>query len=96
MSTPQTHLTGQVVIVGYGKVGARIAQALDERRIAYVVVEQNREIVEKLREDGVAAVSGDAVEPIVLVQAHIARAGMLVVTLPDVFDVRQIVESRAR
>ena len=49
-------------------------------------------LVEKLREDGVAAVSGDAIEPIVLVQAHIARAGMLVVTLPDVFDVRQIVE----
>ena len=92
MSTPQTHLTGQVVIVGYGKVGTRIAHALDERGIAYVVVEQNRELVEKLREDGVAAVSGDAIEPIVLVQAHIARAGMLVVTLPDVFDVRQIVE----
>ncbi|NTX30147.1 cation:proton antiporter [Burkholderia pyrrocinia] len=92
MSTPQTHLTGQVVIVGYGKVGTRIAHALDEREIAYVVVEQNRELVEKLRADGVAAVSGDAIEPIVLVQAHIARAGMLVVTLPDVFDVRQIVE----
>jgi monovalent cation:H+ antiporter-2, CPA2 family len=92
MSTPQTHLTGQVVIIGYGRVGTRIAQALGERGIAYVVVEQNRELVEKLREDGVAAVSGDAIEPIVLVQAHIARAGMLVVTLPDVFDVRQIVE----
>ncbi|MBU9547978.1 cation:proton antiporter [Burkholderia multivorans] len=92
MSTPQTHLTGQVVIVGYGKVGTRIARALDEHGIAYVVVEQNREIVEKLRAGGVAAVSGDAIEPIVLVQAHIARAGMLVVTLPDVFDVRQIVE----
>ncbi|WLE62318.1 cation:proton antiporter [Burkholderia plantarii] len=92
MSTPQTHLTGQVVIVGYGRVGARIAQALDERGIACVVVEQNRETVEKLRADGVAAVSGDAIEPVVLVQAHIARAGMLVVTLPDTFDVRQIVE----
>ncbi|MBU9610365.1 cation:proton antiporter [Burkholderia multivorans] len=92
MSTPQTHLTGQVVIVGYGKVGTRIARALDEHGIAYVIVEQNREIVEKLRAGGVAAVSGDAIEPIVLVQAHIARAGMLVVTLPDVFDVRQIVE----
>lgn len=92
MSTPQTHLTGQVVIVGYGRVGTRIAQALDARGIAYVVVEQNRETVEKLRVDGVAAVSGDAIEPIVLVQAHIARAGMLVVTLPDVFDVRQIVD----
>ncbi|AGK51757.1 inner membrane protein ybaL [Burkholderia thailandensis MSMB121] len=92
MSTPQTHLTGQVVIVGYGRVGTRIAHALDARGIAYVVVEQNRETVEKLRADGVAAVSGDAIEPIVLVQAHIARAGMLVVTLPDVFDVRQIVD----
>lgn len=92
MSTPQTHLTGQVVIVGYGRVGTRIAVALDERRIPYVVVEQNRETVEKLRENGVAAVSGDAIEPIVLMQAHIARAGMLVVTLPDTFDVRQIVE----
>lgn len=92
MSTPQTHLTGQVVIVGYGRVGTRIAQALDERGIAFVVVEQNRETVERLREREVAAVSGDAIEPIVLVQAHIARAGMLVVTLPDVFDVRQIVE----
>ncbi|SMG00791.1 cation:proton antiporter domain-containing protein [Burkholderia singularis] len=92
MSTPQAHLTGQVVIVGYGRVGMRIAQALDSRGIAYVVVEQNREIVEKLRNDGVAAVSGDAIEPVVLVQAHVARAAMLVVTLPDVFDVRQIVE----
>ncbi|MDN7673377.1 cation:proton antiporter [Burkholderia oklahomensis] len=92
MSTPQTHLTGQVVIVGYGRVGTRIAQALDARGIAYVVVEQNRETVEKLRAEGVAAVSGDAIEPIALVQAHIARAGMLVVTLPDVFDVRQIVD----
>ncbi|MBS2130696.1 cation:proton antiporter [Burkholderia thailandensis] len=92
MSTPQAHLTGQVVIVGYGRVGTRIAHALDARGIAYVVVEQNRETVEKLRADGVAAVSGDAIEPIVLVQAHVARAGMVVVTLPDVFDVRQIVE----
>ncbi|MCQ0032923.1 sodium:proton antiporter [Burkholderia glumae] len=92
MSTPQTHLTGQVVIVGYGRVGARIVQALDERGIACVVVEQNRETVEKLRAEGAAAVSGDAIEPVVLVQAHIARAGMLVVTLPDAFDVRQIVE----
>ncbi|ACR31832.1 cation:proton antiporter [Burkholderia glumae] len=92
MSTPQTHLTGQVVIVGYGRVGARIVQALDERGIACVVVEQNRETVEKLRAEGAAAVSGDAIEPVVLVQAHIARAGMLVVTLPDTFDVRQIVE----
>ncbi|MET5116643.1 NAD-binding protein, partial [Burkholderia pseudomallei] len=62
-STQQAHLRGQVVIVGFGRVGTRIAHALDARGIAYVVVEQNRETVVKLRADGVAAVSGDAVEP---------------------------------
>jgi CPA2 family monovalent cation:H+ antiporter-2 len=36
-------------------------------------------------------VSGDAVEPTVLVQAHIARARWLIVAIPDTFSVRQMV-----
>ena len=42
-------LTGQVVLVGYGRVGRRIAEALAERRIPYVVAEMSRETVETLR-----------------------------------------------
>lgn len=93
MTVPQAHLTGQVVIVGYGRVGRRVARALAGRRIPYVVAEQHRDIVEKLRAEQVPAVCGDASEPMVLVQAHVARAGMLVVTLPDTFDVRKIVDT---
>ena len=63
-----------------------------EHGIAYVVAEQNREIVEKLRARNIAAVSGDASDPAVLIQAHIARAGMLVIATPDTFDVRRMVE----
>ncbi|KAG0184492.1 hypothetical protein DFQ28_011043 [Apophysomyces sp. BC1034] len=92
MTVPQAHLTGQVVIVGYGRVGRRVARALAEHRIPYVVAEQHRDIVEKLRTGHVPAVCGDASDPMVLVQAHVARAGMLVVTLPDTFDVRKIVD----
>ena len=57
-----THLTGHVVLVGYGRVGKRIGQALARAGVKYVVAEQNREIVEKLRERGLPAVSGDASE----------------------------------
>jgi len=85
-------LSGQVVLVGYGRVGRRIAQALDARRIPYVVAEQNRELVEQLRERNIPAVSGDATEPGVLVQAHIAQAGMLVIATPDTFSIRKMVE----
>jgi CPA2 family monovalent cation:H+ antiporter-2 len=93
MTTERRFLEGQVVLVGYGRVGQRIARSLGERGIAFVVAEQNRERVEDLRKAGIAAVSGDASEPAVLIQAHIAQAAMLVVATPDPVGVRRMVET---
>ena len=56
-----------------------------------MVAEQNRDIVERLRAQGIPAVFGDAADPAVLIQAHIARAGMLVIATPDTLDVRQMI-----
>ena len=86
-------LTGHVVLVGYGRVGSRIAEALGARGIRLVVAEQNRELVERLRERNIPAVSGDATEPAVLIQAHVARASLLVVATPNTFQVRKMVET---
>ena len=88
-----TRLTGQVVLVGYGRVGRRVGAALTQNGISFVVAEENREIVEKLRETGIAAVSGDASEPAVLIQAHVARARMLVITATDTVKVRRMIET---
>jgi monovalent cation:H+ antiporter-2, CPA2 family len=93
MSTERKYLEGQVVLVGYGRVGKRIAKALQENDIPFVVAEENREIVEKLRKQGIPAVSGNASEPSVLIQAHIANASMLVVATPDTIDVRNMVNT---
>lgn len=92
MSVEPHFLSGQVVLVGYGRVGRRIAAALEQQHIPYVVAEQHRAVVGKLREQGVAAISGDAADPAVLIQAHIAQAGMLVVATPDTLDVRKVVD----
>lgn len=93
MSTERKYLEGQVVLVGYGQIGKRISHALEEHGIPYVVAEQNRELVETLRKNGIAAVSGNAADPAVLIQAHIANASMLVVASPDLFDMRQMVDT---
>jgi CPA2 family monovalent cation:H+ antiporter-2 len=93
MTVDLNRLTGQVVLVGYGRVGRRIGEALTANGISFVVAEENREIVEKLRESGVPAVSGDATEPTVLIQAHIHRARMLVIATPDTLDVRRMIET---
>jgi CPA2 family monovalent cation:H+ antiporter-2 len=92
MTVDLNRLTGQVVLVGYGRVGRRIGEALTANGISFVVAEENREIVEKLRESGVPAVSGDASEPTVFIQAHIHRARMLVIATPDTLDVRRMIE----
>jgi CPA2 family monovalent cation:H+ antiporter-2 len=74
-------------------VGRRIANALTEKNIPFVVAEQNRELVEILRERNIPAVSGDASDPAVLIQAHVQRANMLVIATPDTFGVRKMAET---
>jgi CPA2 family monovalent cation:H+ antiporter-2 len=93
MTTDAKYLSGHAVLVGYGRVGKRIAQTLRERGVPVVVAERNRERVEQLRAQGYAAVSGDASEPATLVQAHVTGARFLVVAVPDTFDVRRMVDT---
>ncbi|HKX95438.1 MAG TPA: cation:proton antiporter, partial [Methylibium sp.] len=82
MDTAQKYLARQVVIVGYGRVGREVAAALSAAGLPFVVADQNRERVEALRAEGHAAVLGDATDPAVLIQAHIAQARMLVIATP--------------
>ena len=92
-STARQFLEGQVVLVGYGRVGSRIAGALQAAGIPFVVAEENRGVVEDLRQRGLAAVSGNAADPAVLIQAHIARAAMLVIATPDPLLVRPMADA---
>lgn len=93
MSTERKFLEGQVVLVGYGHVGQQIAKALAERDIPYIIAEQNRELVQNLRKQGINAVSGDATEPSVLIQAHITDADMLVIATGDPLNLRQMIDT---
>ncbi|WP_019939152.1 YbaL family putative K(+) efflux transporter [Bordetella sp. FB-8] len=92
-STARKNLDGQVVLVGYGRVGRHIAAELTAHAIPIVVADQSREVVEDLRQQGQAAVLGDAAEPGVLIQAHIAHAAMLVATVSDVVGMRKMVDT---
>ena len=88
----QDYLRDQVVLVGPGEVGRRITHTLMQNDIKVVIAEENREIVERLREKGIAAVSGVATEPSVLIQAHIQHARLLVLSPMDIVDIHKIVD----
>jgi CPA2 family monovalent cation:H+ antiporter-2 len=93
MTVDEAKLTGHVLIVGYGRVGRRIGDALVARGVPIVVAEQNRGLVEQLRANGVPAVAGDAADPDVLVQAHVARARLLVIAVPDASRARKMIQT---
>ncbi|MBP6190777.1 MAG: cation:proton antiporter [Acinetobacter sp.] len=88
----QDYLRDQVVIIGYGGVGRRLSENLIQQNIKVVIAEENREIVEKLRFEGIAAVTGEATEPGVLIQAHIQHARLLVISPMDILDIHRIVD----
>ncbi|EZQ10381.1 cation:proton antiporter [Acinetobacter sp. Ver3] len=89
----QDYLRDQVVMVGHGEVGRRLTKTLMENNIKVVIAEENREIVEKLRAKDIAAVSGSATEPGVLIQAHIQHARLLIISPMDILDIHKIVDT---
>jgi len=89
---PSNRLAGHVLIVGFGRVGERIGRALTERGVSIVVVEQNRDVVERLRKRGIAAVSGDAADAAVLERSHVVGARLIVIAIPDGLSARTIAE----
>ncbi|HAU0183210.1 TPA: sodium:proton antiporter [Legionella pneumophila] len=91
MTTKEEYLSGQVVLVGYGRVGKRVAHLLSEKNIPYVVIEENRELITSLRASGLPSVYGDASEPSVLIQSHIVHASLLMILIADTVHLRKII-----
>ena len=92
MDVDQTYLTGQVVIVGFGRVGRQVSNWLRGNEVRFVVAEQKRTLVELLREQEIPAVLGDACEPATLIQAHIHKASLLIITQPDSLKTKQMID----
>jgi CPA2 family monovalent cation:H+ antiporter-2 len=84
-------LTGHVVVAGYGRVGRLVGESLHERGDAVLVLEEEKEKIEMLREHGIEAIVGNAAQDDVLEAANLAHARALVVTVPDAFESGEVV-----
>jgi CPA2 family monovalent cation:H+ antiporter-2 len=85
-------LQAHAIIVGYGRAGRIIGDALKAHHLPFVVVEENRRRVEALRRDDVSAVYGDATAAGVLDAAKVDQARLLVIAAPRGFQTQRIIE----
>jgi len=91
----QTQLTGHAVLVGFGRVGSLVGEALLAAGRPLLVIEDRPEAAAALKLRGVEVIIGNASAPPVAKAANIARARWLVVAIPNAFEAGEIVE-RAR
>ena len=75
-------LDNHVILCGYGRNGMQAAVRLRSYKKPFVVIERNRELIEKY-EDEVLFLEGDANEDEVLNEAGIKKAQCLISALPD-------------
>jgi CPA2 family monovalent cation:H+ antiporter-2 len=89
---PARTLQDHVVLVGYGRVGRRIGDALVSSSIPFIVVERDRVAVDALRKRWIPAIFGDAARPGILDHVHLDRARILVIASPDPYHARRVIE----
>jgi CPA2 family monovalent cation:H+ antiporter-2 len=73
----------RVLILGCGRVGKHVSQALSAKDIPHVVVEYDANVIERLRNVGIPVVYGDATSEVVLAKALPPSIELAVVALPE-------------
>ena len=76
-------LSNHVIICGFGRNGSQAAMDLKIHKVPFIVIENNVEIVDSLRDTGtVLYIEGDATQDDVLLQAGLHDAMAMITTLP--------------
>jgi len=73
-----SNLENHYIICGYGRIGNFIGNEFQAKPVEFVVVENNPVLCEKMVEDGVYFVQGDATDDDTLIKAGITRANGLI------------------
>jgi CPA2 family monovalent cation:H+ antiporter-2 len=88
-----TTLIGHTILVGHGEIGSRITPALIAAGQPFLVVEENEDIADALKERGLEVFTGPAGEPALLDRLNLKQARLLVTTIADPYEAGHIIEA---
>jgi voltage-gated potassium channel len=79
-------LKNHIIICGYGRNGKQAASKLAAYKKPFVVIEKDKDLLERLQSDSVPYVIGNANEDDILLQAGVDRASCFISALPSDAD----------
>jgi len=80
---PSLDLHDHAIVIGYGRVGSHLAQLLHRRGVPLLVIDDNREHVERAHAAGIPGIRGSAAADRVLAEAHPERAKIAILAIPQ-------------
>lgn len=87
---PEARLVGHAIVVGHGRVGRVVAEALRRHDLPLVVLEADRLSAERAVAAGTPVIWGDAGRPEVLQAARPEAARLVVLALPDAAEAKRV------
>jgi CPA2 family monovalent cation:H+ antiporter-2 len=91
-NVPAVTLTGHAVVIGYGRVGKIIVDALIAAGVPIVVTDERPNAVEELRARGIPALSGNANERGMLEATNLKHANWFISAIPSPFETGSLIE----
>lgn len=88
-----TSLSGHTILVGYGRVGSRIADGLLAAGVPFLVVDEADANFGPLADRGIETFAGAVGEDSMLTRLNLAGAATLVAAIPDAFEAGHVVEA---
>ena len=85
-------MQGHVLLVGYGRIGQRLADELSRAGIPFLVIDNDGDRVINARAAGHSAIRGNAADADVLGEARPREAALAVLTIPDALEAGKVVE----
>jgi CPA2 family monovalent cation:H+ antiporter-2 len=77
-------------------VGSRVAASLKSQGLPFLVVEENEDLVERLRAEGIESFTGPAGEAALIERLNLAQARTLILAIPAGFEAGHLIEEARR
>ncbi|MBT1512244.1 Kef family K(+) transporter [Bradyrhizobium sp. SRL28] len=87
-----TRLKDHTILVGHGRVGSIVADALKKSSQPFLIIEDADNVIAKLRESNFETIVGNAARSDVLQSANLGGARYLLIAIPEAFEAGQIVQ----
>jgi len=89
---PALDVEGHTIVVGYGRVGRQLALLLRDRGVPVVVVEEEADLTQRAREEGLLVVRGNVASEPVMCEALPDRATLAVFAIPRALEAGETIE----